>query len=121
MLYHVNKGLGLAGVLSKPFGARAGKISLPFSAERPIMKTGMPASFFLLLSADECEYGSESEISSRTSRGHFVEESDHHPKGRGVLLVSCLSPVRTFYVVKSDTERFGNVYTQVLRFVPAER
>ena len=33
-------------VLSKS-GARAGKISLPFSAERPIMNTGMPVSFLL--------------------------------------------------------------------------
>ena len=41
------EGLVRAGVLSKS-GARAGKISLPFSAERPIMKTGMPASFLLL-------------------------------------------------------------------------
>jgi hypothetical protein len=32
-------------------GARAGKISLPFSAERPIMKTGMPAPFLLVLVA----------------------------------------------------------------------
>jgi hypothetical protein len=48
LLYVVNiEGFGV-GVLSKPLGARAGKISLPFSAERPIMKTGMPASFFLL-------------------------------------------------------------------------
>ena len=42
-----DEGLVSAGVLSKS-GARAGKISLPFSAERPIMKTGMPASFLLL-------------------------------------------------------------------------
>lgn len=43
MLQCCGQGFG-AGVLSKS-GARAGKISLPFSAERPIMNTGMPASF----------------------------------------------------------------------------
>jgi hypothetical protein len=30
---------------------------------------------------------------------------------KGAACCSCLSPVRTFYVVKSDTERFGNVYS----------
>lgn len=107
---------GLVDELSKPLGARAGKISLPFSAERPIMKTGMPASFFLLsaesdmLRVESVKVGSasgESEISSSHQEA-ILKESDH-PKRRGVLLVP---------FARSDIlceVRYGTLWERILR------
>jgi hypothetical protein len=82
------------------------------------MKTGMPASFFLLsvesvmLRFEGVKVGSEGSGKVRfLSRHQEAILLKSLITLKGAACCSCLSPVRTFYLVKSDTERFGNVYS----------
>ena len=111
----MDKGLG-AAVLSKS-GARAGKISLPFSAERPTMNTGMPASSLLSLSARtvmlrfktvSSKVRVKDEVSPKPSEDHYLKES---ATLKGAAFCSCLSPVRTF-MSKVRYDCFRNVYSR---------